>query len=147
GRRLRGPVGHRQLTPVESGGTLEVRTFPTAAREHAWLAYQLREVHLRQGVPWSRMAVLVRAGRQLPPIQRALRAAEVPAVVHSEDLPLAAQPAVAPLLRLVRCALEPDRLDEEAVVSLLHSPLGGADPLSERRLRQGLRARAVATGD
>src|SRR5690606_18292077 len=102
---------------------------------------------LRQGVPWSRMAVLVRAGRQLTGVQRALRTAEVPAVVHAEDAPLAAQPAVAPLLRLLRCVLAPDRLDEEAAVGLLHSPLGGADPFSERRLRQGLRARAVVAGD
>jgi RecB family exonuclease len=54
---------------------------------------------------------------------------------------------VAPLLLALRCALDPDRLDEEAAVALLHSPLGGADPLSERRLRQGLRALALAGGD
>ena len=94
------------------------------------------------------MAVLVRsAPRQLPSLQRALQAAGVPTVVHAEDLPLHLQPAVAPLLLLLRCALEPDRLDEEAAVALLHSPLGGADPLAERRLRQGLRALALAAGD
>jgi RecB family exonuclease len=54
---------------------------------------------------------------------------------------------VAPFLLLLRCALEPDVLDEEAAVALLHSPLGGADPLAERRLRQGLRALALAAGD
>ncbi|HET6211884.1 MAG TPA: PD-(D/E)XK nuclease family protein, partial [Micromonosporaceae bacterium] len=36
---------------------------------------------------------------------------------------------------------------EDAAVALLHSPLGGADPLAERRLRQGLRALAQAAGD
>ena len=149
-RRLRGPVGHRQLQPLPDAepGTVEVRTFRSATSESAYLAHALRAAHLMDGVPWSRMAVLVRSTTlQLPSLQRALNAAGVPTVVHAEDLPLHLQPGVAPLLLLLRCALEPDRLDEEAAVALLHSPLGGADPLAERRLRQGLRALALAGGD
>ncbi|WP_373293164.1 ATP-dependent helicase [Micromonospora sonchi] len=149
-RRLRGPAAHRRLRPLPDAppGEVEVRTFRSATSEAAWLAHALREAHLLGGMPWGRMAVLVRsAGRQLPTLRRALHAAGVPTVVHGEDLPLHLQPAVAPLLLLLRCALEPERLDEEAAVALLHSPLGGADPLAERRLRQGLRAIALATGD
>ncbi|MFJ5665495.1 ATP-dependent helicase [Micromonospora chalcea] len=149
-RRLRGPAAHRRLRPLPDApaGAVEVRTFRSATSESAWLAHALREAHLLDGVPWSRMAVLVRStGRQLPSLRRALHTAGVPTVVHGEDLPLHLQPAVAPLLLLLRCALEPDRLDEEAAVALLHSPLGGADPLAERRLRQGLRALALAGGD
>ncbi|MDG4804843.1 ATP-dependent DNA helicase [Micromonospora sp. WMMD980] len=149
-RRLRGPAAHRRLRPLPNApaGGLEVRTFRSATSESAWLAHTLREAHLLDGVPWSRMAVLVRStGRQLPSLRRALHTAGVPTVVHGEDLPLHLQPAVAPLLLLLRCALDPDRLDEEAAVALLHSPLGGADPLAERRLRQGLRALALAGGD
>ncbi|XBP93533.1 ATP-dependent DNA helicase [Micromonospora sp. CCTCC AA 2012012] len=149
-RRLRGPATHRRLQPLPDAppGTVEVRTFRSATSESAWLAHALREAHLLDGVPWSRMAVLVRStGRQLPSLQRALHHAGVPTVVHGEDLPLHLQPGVAPLLLLLRCALEPDRLDEETAVALLHSPLGGADPLAERRLRQGLRALALAGGD
>ncbi|WP_349881084.1 PD-(D/E)XK nuclease family protein [Micromonospora sp. HUAS YX12] len=149
-RRLRGPAAHRRLRPLPGApaGSVEVRTFRSATSESAWLAHALREAHLLDGVPWSRMAVLVRStGRQLPSLRRALHTAGVPTVVHGEDLPLHLQPAVAPLLLLLRCALEPDRLDEEAAVALLHSPLGGADPLAERRLRQGLRALALAGGD
>ncbi|MER5453395.1 ATP-dependent DNA helicase [Micromonospora sp. NPDC002389] len=150
GRRLRGPAAHRRLHPLPDAppGSVEVRTFRSATSEAAWLAHALREAHLLGGVPWARMAVLVRStGRQLPGLRRALHAAGVPTVVHGEDLPLHLQPAVAPLLLLLRCALEPERLDEEAAVALLHSPLGGADPLAERRLRQGLRALALAGGD
>ncbi|MEU1967715.1 ATP-dependent DNA helicase [Micromonospora sediminicola] len=149
-RRMRGPAAHRRLRPLPDApaGAVEVRTFRSATSESAWLAHALREAHLLDGVPWSRMAVLVRStGRQLPSLRRALHTAGVPTVVHGEDLPLHLQPAVAPLLLLLRCALEPDRLDEEAAVALLHSPLGGADPLAERRLRQGLRALALAGGD
>ncbi|MET7865865.1 ATP-dependent helicase [Micromonospora taraxaci] len=150
GRRLRGPAAHRRLHPLPDAppGTVEVHTFRSATSEAAWLAHSLRSAHLLDGVPWSRMAVLVRStALQLPTLRRALHAAGVPTVVHGEDLPLHLQPAVAPLLLLLRCALEPDRLDEEAAVALLHSPLGGADPLAERRLRQGLRALALAGGD
>ncbi|MEV4717874.1 ATP-dependent DNA helicase [Micromonospora noduli] len=150
GRRLRGPAAHRRLHPLPDAppGVVEVHTFRSATSEAAWLAHALRSAHLLDGVPWSRMAVLVRStALQLPTLRRALHAAGVPTVVHGEDLPLHLQPAVAPLLLLLRCALEPERLDEEAAVALLHSPLGGADPLAERRLRQGLRALALAGGD
>jgi hypothetical protein len=43
--------------------------------------------------------------------------------------------------------LRPDELTEQTAVALLHSPLGGADPFTERKLRQGLRALAHAAGD
>ncbi|MFG1950171.1 ATP-dependent helicase [Micromonospora sp. NPDC048830] len=148
--RLRGPSAHRRLRPLPDAppGSVEVRTFRSATGEAAWLAQALRAAHLLDGVPWSRMAVLLRStNRQLPSLRRALHTAGVPTVVHGEDLPLHLQPGVAPLLLLLRCALEPERLDEEAAVALLHSPLGGADPLAERRLRQGLRALALAGGD
>ena len=132
--------------PVVAGAV--VRTFRSPTSETAYVAHALREAHLLHGVPWSRMAVVLRSTTlQLPSIQRGLAASGVPTVTHSEDLPLHLQPAVAPFLLLLRCALEPSVLDEEAAVALLHSPLGGADPLAERRLRQGLRALALAAGD
>ncbi|WP_085066548.1 UvrD-helicase domain-containing protein [Catenuloplanes japonicus] len=132
----------------EETAALRVRTFRSAVAESAYVAHALREAHLLHDVPWSRMAVIVRSTLlQLPPLQRALHGAGVPTVTYAEDLPLHLQPAVAPLLLLLRCALEPDALDEAAAVTLLHSPLGGADPLAERRLRQGLRALALERKD
>jgi superfamily I DNA/RNA helicase/RecB family exonuclease len=148
--RLRGPSRHRILAPAPDAepGTVEVRTFRSATTESAYLVHRLREAHLRHGVSWSEMAVVVRStARQLAPLRRALQQAGIPTTTAAEDLPVPAQPAVAPLLLLLRCAVEPDRLDEEAAVALLHSPLGGADPLAERRLRQGLRTLAMADGD
>ncbi len=157
-RRMRGRMRHRAMhppeapAPADAGGDLApgavVRTFRSSTSETAYVAHALREAHLLHGVPWSRMAVLLRStSLQLPSLQRALTAAGVPTVTHAEDLPLHLQPAVAPFLLLLRCALDPGALDEEAAVALLHSPLGGADPLAERRLRQGLRALALAAGD
>jgi superfamily I DNA/RNA helicase/RecB family exonuclease len=150
--RLRGPARHRQLIGRRDAetedGTVETRTFGSETTEAAYLAHRLREAHLLRGVPWSRMAVIVRSTmRQLAPLERALHQAGVPTVTESEDLPLHVQPAIAPLLLLLRCALDDARLDEDASIALLHSPLGGADPLAERRLRQGLRAVALAEDD
>ncbi|MEV8505884.1 ATP-dependent DNA helicase [Actinoplanes sp. NPDC051475] len=152
-RRMRGRAGHRALhAPGAAAASVPagaiVRTFRSATSETAFVAHALREAHLLHGVPWSRMAVVLRStSLQLPSLQRGLSAAGVPTVTHAEDLPLHLQPAVAPFLLLLRCALEPAALDEESAVALLHSPLGGADPLAERRLRQGLRALALAAGD
>ncbi|GAA2506544.1 hypothetical protein GCM10010434_060010 [Winogradskya humida] len=144
-----GPLGGPPVSPPRAeAAAAVVRTFRSAASETAFVAHALREAHLLQGVPWSRIAVVLRSTTlQLPSLQRGLVAAGVPTVTHAEDLPLHLQPAVAPFLLLLRCALEPDLLDEESSVALLHSPLGGADPLAERRLRQGLRALALAAGD
>jgi ATP-dependent exoDNAse (exonuclease V) beta subunit len=148
--RLRGPVRHRLLTadPDAPPGAAEVHTFRSAVSEVAYVAHRLREAHLIDGVPWSRMAVVVRSTHlSLAALQRALHQAGVPTSTHAEDMALSAHPAITPLLLAMRCALEPERLDEAAAVALLHSPLGGADPMAERRLRQGLRALALAAGD
>jgi superfamily I DNA/RNA helicase/RecB family exonuclease len=148
--RLRGPAGHRARVagPEAAPGSAEAHTFRSATSEAAYVAHRLREAHLLDGVPWDRMAVVVRSTRlALPTLRRALTQAGVPVTTYAEDLPLHVQPAVAPLLLALECALRPERLDEPAAVALLHSPLGGADPLAERRLRQGLRALALAAGD
>ncbi len=152
GQPVGGPAAGGQS--VGGGGRREiaagavVRTFRAPTAEAAYVAHALREAHLLHGVPWSRMAVVLRStSLQLPSLQRALAASGVPTVTHAEDLPLHLQPAVAPFLLLLRCALDPEALNEETAVALLHSSLGGADPLAERRLRQGLRALALAAGD
>ena len=64
----------------------------------------------------------------------------------ADELPLAQQPAVRPLLALLRCAAVPGSLDEDAAAMLLSSALGGADPLALRRLRRGLRRLEMAAG-
>nr|WP_239086513.1 ATP-dependent DNA helicase [Catellatospora methionotrophica] len=127
---------------------VEVVALRSRVSEAAFVAHRMRRAHLVDGVPFSRMAVIMRStNAQLPAYERALRQAGVPTKVLAEDLPLHQQPAVKPLLTLLRCALKPELLTEEAAVALLHSPLGGADPMAERRLRQGLRALAIAGGD
>ncbi|WP_437084961.1 ATP-dependent helicase [Streptomyces sp. enrichment culture] len=94
---------HRELAPVRDGGRVEVYTYPTAGTELDNVADILRRAHLEDGVPWSEMAVLVRAGsRTLPAVRRALTSAGVPVDVDGDDLPLRHEPAVAPLLTALR---------------------------------------------
>jgi superfamily I DNA/RNA helicase/RecB family exonuclease len=163
--RLPGPARHRDLRPVRGTppGRVEVHTLRTAGEEAAYVAHRLRAAHLLDGVPWREMAVIVRSTeRHLPALRRALAVAGVPSSVAGDEVPLIAQPAVAPFLRLVECALwglrspgehgrtraatGPDPLDEDAAITLLTSPLGGADALSLRRLRQELRRLDLVAG-
>jgi superfamily I DNA/RNA helicase/RecB family exonuclease len=146
---LAGANRHRTLTagPGAEPGSVKVRLMPTPSAEASWVADQLRRAHLTDGVPWSEMAVLVRApGRSLPVLQRALRAAGVPIASAAEELPLARQPAVRPLLAVLRVAPNPESLDVDIAEMLLSSPLGGADPLGLRRMRRGLRRLELAGG-
>lgn len=134
GRRRSGPPGEDP-----EAGTASVRVFATPGHQAAHVADRLRRAHLGDGVPWSRMAVIVRSvHHSLPPLRRALLAAGVPLAVPADDTPLARLPAVAPLLTLLRCAAAPETIDADATLELLASPLGGADPLRLRRLRRGL---------
>jgi superfamily I DNA/RNA helicase/RecB family exonuclease len=132
---------------TNADGRVSVRVFTSAAQEAGWIADQLRRAHLIDGVPWSRMAVLARSARRaLPALRRALLAAGVPIAAPPDELPLARQPAVVPLLMVLRYAARPGELDADAATALLTSPLGSADPLRMRRLRRGL-LRLQAAGE
>jgi superfamily I DNA/RNA helicase/RecB family exonuclease len=139
--RLPGPAAHRALTPADGlpAGRLDVQVFRTASEEAAYLAGVLRSAHL-DGTPWSRMAVLVRSTtRTLATLRRAMTTAGVPVTVRGDDIPLAEQPAVAMLLALLGCALDPALLDEDLAEELLVGPLGGGDVVYLRKLRRVLR--------
>ena len=143
--RLPGPRADLHGPAEEQpGGDVTVRVFGSAAAEASWVADQLRRAHLLDGVAWSDMAVLVRStARALPVLRRALLGAGVPVAAPREELPVARQGAVLPMLGVLRCAVQPAALDEETAAALLSSPLGGADPLALRRLRRELRRREL----
>jgi superfamily I DNA/RNA helicase/RecB family exonuclease len=141
---------HRALVPAgpESHEPPEIRLYPSVAAEVTGIADLLRRAHLVDGVPWSRMAVLVRSGvRSIPTVRRALVVAGVPVTVAADELPLSRDPAVAPLLRAleyVAGALKPaerqrERLSTEAATAMLLSPLGGGSPAQLRALGRRLR--------
>ncbi|MGY1769606.1 ATP-dependent helicase [Blastococcus sp. SYSU D00813] len=152
---LPGPWEHRRLQPAEGTdpGAAEVHVFASTAVEAAYVADALRRAHLLDGVPWSEMAVVVRTALALGPLRRALTAAGVPVAVSADDLPLHAQPAVAPFLGALTVLLPRPGvaagelpLDEPAAEALLASPLGGATVLDLRRLRRAVRIALARRG-
>lgn len=145
-----GQVAHRRPVPGRRGPgggcTVQVRVLPTAAQEGACVAQALRRHHLQGGVPWGRMAVVVRSARDTRALRRALAAAGVPVVIPVAQLPVRDEPAVVPLLLALRCCLDPRALTGQAAVRLLTGPIGGADALGLRRLRRVLRDEELAGG-
>jgi superfamily I DNA/RNA helicase/RecB family exonuclease len=140
--RLPGRAEQRKLRAVgELPGELRTCLFRTASEEAAHVAGVLRRAHL-DGLAWSQMAVLVRSTTAvLGTLRRALITAGVPVVVRGEDLPLAEQPAVAMLIEVLRLAIEPAAISEDAAERLLLGPIGNADVVYLQRLRRVLRQR------
>ena len=79
--------------------------FPSPAQEAVAVADVLRRAHLIDGCPWRSMAVLVRSTRSAGPLQRALADAGVPVETPTDERPLVREPALEPLLTLLRLAL------------------------------------------
>ncbi|CAL9552821.1 ATP-dependent DNA helicase Rep [Streptomyces sp. enrichment culture] len=118
---------HRELTPARAGGRVEVFTYPTPGTELDNIADILRRAHLEDGVPWSDMAVLVRAGsRTIPAVRRALTAAGVPLDIDGDDLPLRHEPAVAPLLTALRAVAQAEATEARAGGAAGDGRTGGA---------------------
>lgn len=134
----------RQPEPVAGlPGRLDVRTYTDTRAEAEQIARTLRRAHLRDGIPYREMAVLVRAGNEaIAPYERALRAAGLPVEIAGDEIPLSGQPAVRALLLAARAALGlsagRDLLAEEAE-ALLAGPLANLDASRLRRLARELR--------
>ncbi|WP_344944541.1 ATP-dependent DNA helicase [Sphaerisporangium flaviroseum] len=138
---------HRDLIAMATVDAGEVRVLlaDTETQEAAVVADTLRRSHLLDGVPWGRMAVLVRStGRQVPMLRRALLTAGVPVVVAGDEVPLIQESGVRPLVTLLRVALHPASLDVGTAEELLTGPLGGTDAIGVRRLRRALRIAELA---
>ena len=140
---------HRALTAGRpDGDPPAVHLFPSESEQVAAIADIVRRAHLQDAVPWDQIAVLVRSGvRSLPVLRRALVAAGVPVSVAADDLPVARDPAVAPLLIGLRIAdAGLDTLTPDDARLLLLSPLGRARPSTLRALGRRLRAFDRASG-
>jgi superfamily I DNA/RNA helicase/RecB family exonuclease len=140
---------HRGLTPggPDAVEPPRIRLFPTMAEQATAIADVLRRAHLAEGMPWREMAVLVRSGvRSIPVLRRALTAAGVPVAVAADEVPLAHDPALAPLLTALEVVRRDSALTPDAAQMLLLSPLAGASPGALRALGRQLRALDAAGG-
>ncbi|WP_433665473.1 ATP-dependent helicase [Nocardia sp. CA-128927] len=136
--------------PVDDGTEVRVRVLATPAKEAALIADHLRRAHLTGGVPWSRMAVIVRSvPLSLPPLRRALLAAGVPVQQPALDTPLARRRGAGWMLLSLRALLAGEKgsaFEPEDALDLLAGPLGGADQITLRRLRRGVRRSVLESG-
>lgn len=134
-----------------AGGRVDVRLLRAVSQEASHVAAELRESHLRFGIPWSEMAVIVRGQGRTATLRRVLMAAGVPVAGSSTDLPVRDEVAVRPLLALLEVVLELARgaeepLSPQVAVDTLLSPIGGADAVGLRRLRRALRRLELESG-
>ncbi len=141
-------TGHRaRVAPVDAEPTGLVRIeAPTRADEVARLGRRLRELHVLEGIAWSRMAVVLRSGAAVPSFARSLSIHGVPTRTTLAPRALREEWAARALVRAVQAAIRPDALDIDTAHDLLLGPLGGIDVLALRRLRLALRHEELAAG-
>ncbi|MBK9737955.1 MAG: ATP-dependent helicase [Actinobacteria bacterium] len=140
---------HRAPLCIDQGAdrdTVSVRVYDDRGAQAAHVARELRLAHVRRGVAWRDMAVLVRSGQQLPVLQRTLLAAGVPVVVAADEIPLRSEPAVAVLLAALRVAADASSSTPAEVIDILTGPLVSLTTGDVRRLGRALRREHHAAG-
>jgi superfamily I DNA/RNA helicase len=118
-------------------------TVLTAPHRHAQsraIAHHIRRArHGLDGeaIPWGRMCVVARSTARLREVRADLAAADIPCEPLGESVALHAEPAVSPLLRIVRAAAGEPWTEADAV-EFLSSRAVGLDAVALRRLRREL---------
>ncbi|WP_433862445.1 UvrD-helicase domain-containing protein [Streptomyces sp. L7] len=98
-------AGAGQVQPEDTGPAVVVVKASSAPAEAARLARLLRERRLIDGVPWNRMAVVVRSGAHIPGLARSLAVAEVPTTTSIAGRPLRDDYAARQLITIAGVAL------------------------------------------
>ena len=128
----------------EDGVAIEAWTAPHVSEEHRAIARELRRVHVEEGVPWSRLAVVVR--RQSADVQALLRAlddARIPREASDPGLSPQAAPGTRPYVLALEWIVSGHQTRDELAEGLLTSELGGIAPASARALLRIARARRL----
>ena len=136
------PVTRKRSCGNANEGSVAVNRFRSGAEEAAFIAHQFRSAHLREGISYSNMAVILRnPGVTASALRRAFSYVGIP--VASELQALAGNPAIAPFLLLARVAIRAQSLNLDTAERLLMSEFGGADSISLRRIRRAMIAARV----
>jgi superfamily I DNA/RNA helicase len=125
------PGGAGPVTPAPGRGSVEAYGFDQRTHEAEWIASEVQRIHLRDRIPYRRVAVLVRSKRSfLSEVSRALERRDIP---HDKpDRRLADHPAVRIVLDCVRASTSGGAPGSEALRRLLLGPLVSL-PLSAMR--------------
>ncbi|MCU1528964.1 MAG: hypothetical protein JWP75_2727 [Frondihabitans sp.] len=132
------------LDDVAGVAPLRLIESDSPAHEIAAIARALREHHLFERVPWSRMLVVARNGALVPSLARSLQLAEVPTRTPVAGRAVRDEYAARHLLLAASVATGKFDVTPELAGELLLGPLAGFDSLSLRRLRLALRADELA---
>lgn len=132
-QRAARPAAHATAT------TLEIIERVSAVGELTAIARRLRECHVYDNIPFSRMAVVLRSGSQVNDVARVLAVSEVPTNTLISDRSLKDHSIVRDLLRVVEVGIGRRALDSSSANDMLLSPVCGLSVIEVRRLRQALR--------
>lgn len=145
-------AGTQRATPSARDGasrtadSAEAVTVASASAEVALVARRLREAHIFDGMPWSRLAVIVRSGSQVPSLASGLAALEVPTRLSGSGTALRDENVVSALVLVLEVALGRVDLVPAVATAMLTGPFGGLDAVTLRRLRVALRQEELAGG-
>lgn len=129
--------------PPEAPAGFEARLFAHPGEEVDAVAHELLRWRVDEDVPWEGMAVVVRRyGEYLTALRHALSRHGIPFLVVAEASAVALEPAVRPVIDLLRYVFRPEAR-EDLLEAVLASPVGGLDPHAVRRLRREARLRGV----
>lgn len=128
-----------EISEPQIGQVIEAKILSSTVAETAWLGRRLRELHIREGVPWSEMAIVARSRPTLELLAASLAAEEVPVAIRGSRSALRDEHASAELLNVVHLATLGRQLTLHEVVRLIQSPYCGIDSVGLRRLRRALR--------
>lgn len=137
--RTMGGIAHQAVDLGASRRTPARRVViaPDTQTHQAYVVDTIRRAHFEDGVDYRDIAVVVRSTPMIEPLRRSLLQAGVPVSLDPTDVVLAEQHIVVALLLGLR-ALSED-LSVVQWRELLLGPIGGADPVTLRRLLRGLR--------
>lgn len=146
-----GGGAQRRPSPAAGDGLVSAHVLHSVAQEAAFIAHELRTAHLRDGIAWQDMAVIVRGAARQSTLRRVLAARGVPVDADSRRVALRDEPAARPLLQLLALVVDLARGRLEVpevttVLDLLASPLLATDAVAVRRLRRALRREELAAG-
>jgi superfamily I DNA/RNA helicase/RecB family exonuclease len=110
------------------------------------IARRLREAHVFENVAWDDMAVIVRSGSQVAPLERGLAAFDVPTRVSRARVALRDEPVVRAFASILEIAFGRRELTGELAEALLLSPLAASDAVLLRRLKRSLRQLEFESG-
>ena len=129
----------------QANGEILTARLETAHEEARFIAHHFHSLHLGEGIPYNKMAIILRSpGARTATLRRTLGALGIPVAQDSNSIPLILQSAISPMILIARIGLahsderRREILTPENVESLLLSPFAGGDPLTLRRMRYTL---------